>query len=195
MGVREVIRVMPLIVSVEGGLCNRRNVIRSSPARRGLAHSCDGRHSFSIYFSALVFAPGSSIIRRLFEKQMDSQIRKAAENAIRLEHGAADARGPQQTGHCRCISRQAASCWRLGQATGVALRTLEGHKGPVNAVAFSLDGILVASASWDRTGQALGLYHGILSSQPAPPPTSLPSDRLSYVSCNGILPTLKPVPS
>jgi len=36
-------------------------------------------------------------------------------------------------------------------ATGAARRTLEGHKGTVNAVAFSPDGKLVASASGDNT--------------------------------------------
>ena len=35
--------------------------------------------------------------------------------------------------------------------TGAARHTLKGHSGPVWAVAFSPDGKLVASASWDMT--------------------------------------------
>ena len=57
-------------------------------------------------------------------------------------------------------SLRTANCWRLHQvtaqwlwnpATGAVLRTLEGHRSPVDAVTFSRDGKLLASASRDHT--------------------------------------------
>lgn len=45
--------------------------------------------------------------------------------------------------------------------TGAALGTLKGHSSSANAVVFSLDGDLVASASNDRTGSLWDAATGV----------------------------------
>ena len=73
----------------------------------------------------------------------------------------ADARGPHGCGHGRrLLARRQARGHRLQRQDGEAVgrgdgssrsQTLEGHRGPVNAVAFSPDGKRVVPASCDNT--------------------------------------------
>jgi WD40 repeat protein len=71
-----------------------------------------------IYYSALVFAPERSLIRRTFVDQVPEQVKMLSMKEVDWDA-------------CRS--------------------TLEGHSSTVEAVAFSPDGQLVASASNDNT--------------------------------------------
>jgi WD40 repeat protein len=71
-----------------------------------------------VYYSALVFSPKKSIVRKMFSDELPNSIKRTL-----------------------CVQEK----WNT------SLQTLEGHSGWVNSVAFSPDGQLVASASYDKT--------------------------------------------
>jgi periodic tryptophan protein 2 len=50
--------------------------------------------------------------------------------------------------------------------TGQLLDQLSGHEGPVSALAFSPDGSVVVSGSWDRTARIWSIFHRAQTSEP-----------------------------
>ncbi|KIN07133.1 hypothetical protein OIDMADRAFT_174150 [Oidiodendron maius Zn] len=112
-----------------------------------------------IYYAALIFAPVTSIVKRLFKDRIPSWMRRLP---VRENWGAS-----LQTleGHTHSIESIAFShdsallasasydrTIRLWDTTtGAALRTLEGHTYAVISIAFSYNSALLASASIDKT--------------------------------------------
>jgi len=113
-----------------------------------------------MYYSALVFAPHQSLVRKQFENEMPLWIEKFPEvqnewsSLLQTLEGHT---GPVNAVAMSTNSKTVASASDDGTvrlwdaATGASLQVLEGHNDWVNAVAFSADGKTVASASYDGT--------------------------------------------
>lgn len=122
-----------------------------------------------VYYSALIFRPQASIIRRLFKAKIPQWLKTPTmlnehwSPCLQLFEGHTHsilsvAFSPDS----RLLVSASADCsvriWET--ATGATLRTLRGHTGPVRSVAVSPDSRLIASASRDCTVRLWDLQSG-----------------------------------
>ncbi|KAH8758829.1 WD40-repeat-containing domain protein, partial [Hyaloscypha finlandica] len=124
-----------------------------------------------LYCSALVFAPGNSIIRRKFEGctpdwiQLKPKVQAHWNAALQTLEGHTSsvnsvAFSPDSK---QVVSGSCDETVRLWDtATGALLQTLKGHSSSVNSVAFSPDGKQVVSGSHDQTVRLWDAATGVL---------------------------------
>jgi cytochrome c len=112
---------------------------------RALAISPDGTESISGSFD-------TSAIRWSLTKNSAEQVLRFHEGAVNAVAFLADGRLASSGEDGRI------AIWRPGEPRPTAV--LEGHSGPVVALALSPDGALLASASWDRTARLWPLGGG-----------------------------------
>ena len=108
-----------------------------------------------MYYSALVFAPHQSLVRKQFENEMPLWIEKFPEVQNEWSSLLQTLEGHTGPGNAVAISTNSktvasASYDRTVRlwdaATGASLQVLEGHTGRAGAVAFSADGKTVSAA-------------------------------------------------
>jgi cytochrome c len=114
---------------------------------RALAISADGATALSGSFD-------TSAIRWLLR-------RNTAEQVLRSHHSAVNAVAILADGRAITAGEDAhIAIWTPGKQQPD--RVLEGHEGPIVALAVSPDGTTLASASWDRTIRLWSLAGGVL---------------------------------
>jgi WD40 repeat protein len=113
-----------------------------------------------IYFSALVFAPETSMVRKQFENQISHWIRRLPKTqknwssllqTLEGHSGFVSAVTFSPDGKLMASGSHDHTVRLWDSATGAPRGTLKGHSHSVNAVAFSPNGKLVASGSYDYT--------------------------------------------
>ncbi|KAH9203354.1 hypothetical protein DL95DRAFT_472452 [Leptodontidium sp. 2 PMI_412] len=113
-----------------------------------------------IYCSALIFAPGRSIVKNHFRNQIPRWIGKLPEveehwnallQTLQGHSGRVNAVAFSVDGNLLASASRDKSVRIWNPATGKEMQRLERHSGEANAVAFSCDGSLLASGSSDGT--------------------------------------------
>src|SRR5436190_2255477 len=111
-----------------------------------------------LYFSAVIFAPKTSIIRNIFERQIpwicrQPKVPLAWSLELQKLEGHSDIVNAVAFSHDNQLLASASSEWTVmlwNLATGELTQKLEGHSNWINSVMFSCDGQLLASASDDE---------------------------------------------
>ncbi|KAL2890567.1 Vegetative incompatibility protein HET-E-1 [Ceratocystis lukuohia] len=113
-----------------------------------------------VYFSALIFSPTNSLIRRIFSHQEPDWIEVKPKVETDWDACLQTLEGHEEivtsvvfsNDGQRLASGSEDSTVKIWDATsGACLQTLEGHHSSVSSVVFSNDGQRLASGSWDKT--------------------------------------------
>ncbi|KAK3379285.1 vegetative incompatibility protein HET-E-1 [Lasiosphaeria ovina] len=138
--------VSALLRDVRRVILNHCSVIDASPLQ--------------VYYSALVFAPEESVVRKMFRDQFPTwlslvpRVDRSWDACLQtLEGHSGEVNSVAFTYDSKTLASASEDCtvklWDM--ATGDCRATLEGHSGEVKSVAFTYDGKTLASASDDRT--------------------------------------------
>ena len=132
-------------------------------ARRCLKRNfeCIQKHCFEIYWSALVWLPRESLIRRIYARYLDRVGPRVTvglprtwgltEAVIQTEQPVDSVAFSPDDTQIICALRWGATIQVFDASTGQVQRNMTGHTGCVRTVAFSPGGDLVVSGSMDTT--------------------------------------------